>query len=436
MLLVHGVMGASRISAYDAFFLAYQRRARVAMHLGLDLELVGSLDDHTVERAVAALLARWPELGSVVRPRAFGLAFEPARDALARILRPLGARESSVIRALNEEIDPFSAPPLTVHRRREEGVTRVILRVHHVAADGELFVKIAEALVAALAGEAPEPERPARPTPKANGPSWLARLRDKQRRDEAIARSEHQMLPLACVEPGPCAVLDARIESRAWAAVRARAEREGTSVALWVIAAWARAVHGAMPAREGARIAVEVPVSVRRREGLGDRAGNHLAPVVFFVDAREPIERVARALRGSLRQAVASGQLETDRALAAPGAALPWALFERVAVTPTTTGNASAHVAALSVDESPWSSTARRSRGRLALRRFVPFSPVCLKMGAALTAVCAPDEACLAVTYRERAMDAGAARALLDRALAELHSGAAVRRMTGKIENG
>ncbi len=413
----------ARLSAYDAFFLAYQRRARIAMHLGLDLELAGALDPAALDRAVSAVIARWPELGSVVRVRALGLSYEPLPDARARIVRPLAEAEAAVDRAINEEIDPFAEPPWTVHARSEGDVHRIVLRAHHAVADGELFVMIAEEFVAALAAPSHARSVASRTAiaraSLARRPSWLERLSDKRRRDERVARDEHQRLPLACVAPGPCAVTSERLDARAWSRVTQRSIDARTSVALWVIAAWVRAVHRASERGEG-RVAVEVPVSVRRREGLFDRVGNYIAPVVLFVDGSAPIDRVARALRASLRSAVAMGQLETDRALAAPGSLLPWALFERVAVTPTTTGNASTHVAALGVERSPWASLSDRSQGRLELRRFVPFSPVCLKMGAALSAVCAPDEAALSVTYRRNAMSDHAARALLAQTLAEL----------------
>jgi hypothetical protein len=403
-----------RLSAFDAFFVAYQRRAGIAMHLGIDAELEGELDASMVERAVDAALARWPALGAPLRA---GLAGVYTTDKVDRsaIARGMGDDDAAVEDAINEQIDPFSKPSLQVRWRSVGRSHRVIVRVHHAMMDGEGFAAVAMTFFAALAGGAVDlPRSTVRRAARER--SLPALLREKQRRDAVARESRHAMLPLACVAPGNVATVSASLRDAAMDRARARAEAHGVSAALWVIAAWARAVHAA--AGQGGVVAIEVPVSVRAREGLGFARGNHIAPLVFYTDAARPIEAVARGLRRDLRRAVERGHLEMDRQATALGAVLPWPLFERIAVDPSTTGNATSHVAAVQIDHSVRGLFAARSG--LALVRWSPFSPVCLKMGAALTAIQARDEWALTVTWRRNAMSENAAKSLLESMIAAL----------------
>ncbi len=407
-------MKAERLSAIDAFFVAYQRRAGIAMHLGLDAELEGELDPSRIARAVDAVLARWPALGAPLRAGIAGVYTTDRVDRSA-IARPMGDDDAAVDAAINEQIDPFAQPSLQVRWRSTGRSHRVIVRVHHAMMDGEGFAAVAMTFFAALAGTTLEHEAPS-VARAARALSWPALLREKQRRDALARESRHAMLPLACVAPGNVATVSERLRDAAMDRAKARAEASGVSAALWVIAAWARAVHAATG--QGGVVAIEVPVSVRAREGLRLARGNHIAPLVFYTDAARPIEAVARGLRSDLRRAVERGHLEMDRKATALGAVLPWPLFERIAVDPSTTGNATSHVAAVQIDRSVRGLFAARSG--LALVRWSPFSPVCLKMGAALTAIQALDEWALTVTWRRGAMSESAAKSLLESTLADL----------------
>lgn len=410
-------MTSERLSAFDAFFVAYQRQAGIAMHLGLDVELEGALDARAIDRGVSAVLSRWPSLGAPLSRGLTGLHTTARADVKAIARRERDWRAAG--EAINAMIDPFEGPSLRVSWASEgDARHRVVLRVHHAMMDGEGFAAVAMVFFAALAGGANGTHTSDRPV-RARGvrDRALSELaREKRRRDERVGAAKHRMFSLGCVAPGPVAVVSATVSGDALARAMTACERLSVSPALWVIAAWARAAHAEV-AREG-EVAVEVPVSARAREGLGNRRGNHIAPLVFFVDGQRSMEHVARGLRASLRDAVERGHLEMDRVMAAPGAMLPWAVFERIAVNPSTTGNATTHVAAVRVDRSVRALFAPSSAVKLV--RWTPFSPVCLKMGAALTAIQAPDEWSLAVTYRCNAMSESRAKSLLDRALNEL----------------
>ncbi|MFO0563928.1 MAG: hypothetical protein U0269_38240 [Polyangiales bacterium] len=410
-------MTSERLSAFDAFFVAYQRQAGIAMHLGLDVELDGALDRSAIDRAVNAVLSQWPALGAPLKKGLTGLHTSERGDARA-IVRV--ERERSALDAeINAMIDPFNEPAMSVGWASEGARHRVVLRVHHAMMDGEGFAAVAMEFFAALGGGRSEKEREGarRKSARARPARSMSELlREKKARDDRVAARSHAMFSLGCIAPGPVSVVSESLVGEALQRARARAESVGVSPALWVIAAWARAAHAEV-GRAG-EVAIEVPVSVRAREGLENQRGNHIAPLVFFADAQRPIEQVARGMRASLRAAVERGQLEMDRVLSAPGAMLPWAVFERVAVNPTTTGNATTHVAAVRVDRSVRGLFTEASG--LSLVRWAPFSPVCLKMGAALTVIQAPDEWAMAVTYRRNAMSESRAKSLLERAVAEL----------------
>lgn len=404
------VVKSERLSAFDAFFIAYQRSANISMHLGLLVELRGPLAARDFERALDRVYARWPALFSPVRAGLTGVhtTDKSQRDRVLRRWR--GERE-----AINAMIDPFEEPALSVHAESDGDAHRVALRVHHAMADGEGFAVIAMTFFAALAGQSYEAERPAAARPKC---AWsIAEMaREKRAKDERALAGRHRMLSLACVAPGPLSTVSALLDRAAVAAIEDAAQRGGASSGLWITAAWARAVRAEIE-RDG-EVAIEVPVSLRARDSLGDRLGNHIAPLVFYLDATQPMPRLALALRAQLRAAVARGQLDADRAMAAPGALLPYALFERVAITPSTTGNATSHVAAVRVPVSVRAMI--EGAGALSLRAWRPFAPVCLKMGAALTAIQCEDQWALTVSYRDNAMSSARAQAMLDGAIRSL----------------
>lgn len=408
-------MSGERLSAFDAFFLAYQRRAGIAMHLGLDVSIEGSLDARAIQRGVDAVLEAWPALGSPVRAGLLGVRTTELVHR-ERIVQKMPHDDRAVDEAINAMIDPFAGPALRVHWRDEAEIHRVILRVHHAMMDGEGFAHMAMVFFAAMANTSVDARAISSSRPRSRSHSIAKLLGEKRARDRRSLSNRHPMLPLACIAPGPVSVVNASLRGEALARAIQRAASLSVSPALWVIAAWARTVHGAIE-REG-QVAIEVPVSLRARDDLENHWGNHIAPLVLYADARRPIEAVARGLRASFRDAVARGHLEIDRRFAAPGALLPWPLFERVAINPSTTGNATSHVAAVRVDRSVRAII--ESSGALRLARWAPFSPVCLKMGAALSAIQASDEWALAVTYRRNAMSESLAKSLLDRVCEEL----------------
>jgi hypothetical protein len=414
-------MGA-RLSATDAFFVAYQEQAGIAMHLGVTVELRGELPREAILAGLRALIRRWPALGERIQVATLGLVAGP-RCALDECLHEAPMTEFAW---QNAQIDPFTAPPMQLHWGRSGGAHTLSLKVHHALLDGEGFLLAALHLIEAIAAAAggrlvPDPAGH-RAAPRAARPGPRIRLSQGPR----DPWPRHARLALRSVSPGPTSVVSMRIESGELSSLRDRARRGGIGVPWWVMAAWMRALHAwnlERDAGQGPWLTIEVPASLRG--GLSDplRAGNHLAPLVLGASAELPLEALARRLKEVFKELLARGEPLASRALAASGALLPWSVFRRVAVTPQTTGDATSHVVFLSLPHALGPRVAELSGGQLTIAGHRSYTPVCLLMGAALTALEFPDQLGLMVSYRERALDEAEAAWLRDRCAAELRGG-------------
>ena len=84
---------ASRLSATDAFFVAYQQHSGVLMQLGGEIDLEGELRQEDLEQMISYLVARWPRLGQnvlysgLVPLHAHGKAAQFRNGALRRLLQ-------------------------------------------------------------------------------------------------------------------------------------------------------------------------------------------------------------------------------------------------------------------------------------------------------------------------------------------------------------
>ncbi|MDP3274435.1 MAG: hypothetical protein Q8Q09_04520 [Deltaproteobacteria bacterium] len=408
-------MNPRALSTLDAFFLAYQRRAQIAMHMGVTLTLDGELSRDVLENALAQLITRWPALGAPVTRRGFGLAQGHATPAHASaLLVPLRSHED-LSRARNTLLDPLSQAPLRLYWHEAPGEHTLVLCVHHALMDGEGVMAVILALLRALTGE-PLAERAAE-TPAnslANHPAWSTMLRAQAQRNRRDRARTPSRLALGLIAPGPLEVHSEHLTGSSLTALRARADRAGVSLSAWIIAAWIHALHAHVV--PSGPVSVEVPVSLRARNRTPDALGNHVAPITFWSETQRDTEAIAKQIRSDFRHAIQSGMHLVDALTTAPIAKLPWALFERVVVNADTTGNATSHVAALRL---PRPLTAHKA-SPLRLRAWQPFSPVCLRMGVALTAIDAHDELMLSLTYRTHSISQNAAQDLTASLMTEL----------------
>src|ERR1041385_7483548 len=98
-----------RLSALDAFFVAYQESSGVLMQLGVEIELKGRIRREEVEQMLVRLVQRWPELGQRVSKRVFGLAW--TGEVLTSEMLRTAEKQEAVAEWRNKRLDPFREPP-------------------------------------------------------------------------------------------------------------------------------------------------------------------------------------------------------------------------------------------------------------------------------------------------------------------------------------
>ncbi|MCB9547882.1 MAG: hypothetical protein H6706_18840 [Myxococcales bacterium] len=403
-----------RLSAVDAFFVAYQAQAGILMSVGAEARLSGPADPADLLAVLDALRAHWPVLGCRLARGFVGLRWRPA-FAAADLVRPLDSLDAW----RNHPIDPFEEPPFQVAHLP----TGLAFRAHHAALDGQALIVVTATLVRLLAarlGGQPAPPLPTgRPWRALAGPRALlagARLRALFGYTRWLAREARAgrsaRLALAAVAPGPQAVTTGAVPL---APVLARAHALGVSPAALGAAAWVRAIARFNAARlpSSGPISLEIPVSLRQGEADAGLLGNLISPLTVFADAAQALPEVATALHATLADARARRLHHAVPLFALPGAWLPWWLFRRVAVTPTSTGFATSHFTLLPPPGDLPADVEALSGGRLRLLGRGMWTPVCLAMGAALLAMPWGDALHLAVTHRLTGLDAPAAEALV-----------------------
>ena len=437
------------LTTTDAFFVAYQERAGILMHLGAELVLAGSLDRAALEAAVGAAVTRWPALESTLvqtigglrwRAGAYRMVFEDTEPALERWR--------------NTPVDPFREPPFGVLWIQRSATEHVLaFRCHHAVADGMLFLAIVGEILTALAsratrlsertegertaGERTEGERTAGERTasertegeRAKGrrhPLGFAQLwRDTKlatswaaartlAREAAADRSAR--VALRDEVAGAIACCDRRIDTAGRAAIVERARAEEVRPAWIVAAAWLQALH-AWNARRGvdnATLSIEVPVSLRRGPHAMTGTGNHLTVLTLFGDSREPLGTLARSLWDDYVAAIRRRDHLAVPLFASPARLLPWPVFRRVAVTTTSTGFATSHFTWIEHDPDFRAETRERSGGALTVTDQRFYTPVCLRMGVALGVMAWPDELQLSITHRLTGLSAADASELAD----------------------
>lgn len=409
----------------DAFFVAYQERTGILMQIGTEVELRGVVQREDLIRMLERLVIRWPQLGQRVRRRLFGLEWGGEPDVGRMIREATTPRE--IVAWRNHAIDPFTEAPFQVLWVPGQSRTDLAFRTHHAVADGESFfflsVEALLALAAIRGGVALPPPVPALAPP---GVRWesigeLWRHVRGLRRDVGLEHSAR--LWLRALSAGGIGVVERTLHGDDLDAVMERATRAHTAAPWVCAAAWIRAIHrwnGAHGAAVTPHVSLEVPVSLRRGGARGCAVGNFLSPLVLVGDASQSLEVVAHALWRQLRSAVRDGAHLSMPLLTAPARHLPWGLFRRWAINTATTGLATSHFTWLSQRDDVFEQVAERSRGALALQHQLAYTPVCLHMGATLTAVAWPDRLQLFISHRETALSRDEAESLTDMLVAEL----------------
>lgn len=408
------------LTTTDAFFVAYQERAGILMHLGAELVLAGALDRAALEAAVGGAVARWPALESTLARGLGGLRW---RAGAHRMVFEDG--EPALERWRNTPVDPFREPPFGVLWIRRSATEHVLaFRCHHAVADGMLFLAIVGEILTALASRATRAIQNG--TANERHPLGFAQLwRDTKlaaswaaartlAREAAADRSAR--VALRDEIAGAIACCDRRIAAAGRAAIVERARVEQVRPAWIVAAAWLLALHGWNTRRGTANavISIEVPVSLRRGPHAMTGTGNHLTVLTLFGDARLPLGALARALWDDYVAAIRRRDHLAVPLFASPARLLPWPLFRRVAVTTTSTGFATSHFTWIEHDPDFRAETRTRSGGALTVTDQRFYTPVCLRMGVALGVMAWPDELQLSITHRLSGLTAADAGELAD----------------------
>jgi hypothetical protein len=440
---------ALRLSATDAFFVAYQQHSGILMQLGGEIELEGELRREDLEKMISYVVARWPRLGQALQKGLLGLKWR-GNSLTGNMLR-IGEGDASLSEWRNNPIDPFHEPPFQVlwipppHAAAAFPVPNgrsntVAFRAHHSVMDGESFVAVtadaAHFLTQARAGKQVSPPGAAQPSTLSD----LVSLRQLIRRGrvagiwrytrwlaaEANAGRSARLAIDVCAA-GDTYTCERRLDTEAFVRLQQRAVALRVAPTWLCAAAWMRAIHRWNVSRgssANSQVSLEFPVSLRRaRRGNGknghDLLGNFISPLVLFGDATQPLDQLARELRKQLMQGIRSQSHLGTPLLTAPGKFLPWALFRRIAVNPRTTGFATSHFTWF---EQPdvHADIARMSEGALRLTGQRIYTPVCLHMGAAAAVLASPDYAQIFVTYRANALSNESAETLLELMVADL----------------
>jgi len=429
---------ACRLSATDAFFVAYQERAGILMQLGGDVELEGELEPEHLEQMVAYVVNRWPRLGQTVKKNLLGLKWD-GKCLTSEMLR-VDAGADAVNRWRNEPIDPFHEPPFQVLWVPNRGSSTVAFRAHHAVMDGESFVAVtavaAQFLTQVRVGKQSPLPAPAEVTTLNDLVSLRQLIRRRRVRgmwrymrwlaEEARSGRSARLDVDACTT-GDTYTCERRLEPHAFMRLKQRAAAARTAPTWLCAAAWMRAIHRWNVSRGSTTnsiVSLEFPVSLRRgrasdRRNGYDMLGNFISPLVLFGDARQPLGDLARELKKQLMQGIRSQSHLGTPLFTAPGKFLPWVLFRRVAVNPRTTGFATSHFTWFEQSDIR-ADLARFSEGTLRVTGQRIYTPVCLHMGAALAVLASPEYAQVFLTYRDTALSSEAAEQLIDLMLAEL----------------
>ncbi|HET6972512.1 MAG TPA: hypothetical protein VFH96_00735, partial [Pyrinomonadaceae bacterium] len=141
-------MKSTRLSAIDAFFVAYQESSGALMQVGVEVELKGRINREDVERMLSHLVRRWPPLGQRLDKPFFGLAWDGA-PRLGEMLH-VGETREGLHEWRNKALNPFVEPPFQVLWIASEDEHVLAFRAHHAVVDGEGFFGVCAAALRAV----------------------------------------------------------------------------------------------------------------------------------------------------------------------------------------------------------------------------------------------------------------------------------------------
>lgn len=392
----------TRLSAIDAFFVAYQEASGVLMQLGVEVELKGRITRADDERMLEHIVRRWPPLGQRLHKNLFGLSW----DGESRTSDMLKIADSTDVLGewRNRPIDPFHEPPFQLLWIAKGSAHVFAFRAHHAVLDGEGFFAVcAEAMRTLVSFETTEF---ADGRPASRGVSLTKAFRNLQelRRSQPSAR-----LAMRDCSPGETSIVERDLS--------------GIESGWLAASAWMRAIHAWNESRGSAStsvISIEVPVSLRRRRDGGIRTGNWISPLTLYGDASQPLEVLASELKQQMGRAMRQRVHLALPLLSSPAKSLPWPIFRKLVASPELTGVATSHFAWLEQSRTIHDDLFRQSGGALQIVDQQIYTPVCLHMGAAMSVLAWPGRAQIFITHRLTAFSTADANDLADLVVQEL----------------
>ena len=399
-------MKSNKVSAIDAFFVAYQESSGVLMQLGVEVELKGRINSSDVEEMLLHLVRRWAPLGQRLKKRLLGLVWE-GEPRVGEMLC-VGERREELSSWRNKPLNPFAEPPFQVLWIDNGDENLFAFRAHHAVVDGEGFFGVCAEALRALADKRRRVRAATDFTDK-DGLPGRAKVRDaiesvQKLREEARSDRSARLAMRSCA-PGEIAVVERDVEIT------------GVAPGWLCAAAWMKAIYEwncLRGSQTNSLISLEVPVSLRRRRDENLQIGNLISPLTLFGDATQPLEQLATQLRQQMSKAIRQREHLALPTLSAPGDLLPWEVFRRLAASPELTGFATSHFAWLEQAQTIHDDIFRTSGGALQLLDQRIYTPVCLHMGAALAVLAWPGRTQMFLTYRLTALSESEAKALLD----------------------
>lgn len=410
-------MNATRLSAIDAFFVAYQEESGVLMQLGVEVELKGRITRDDLDQMLLCVVGRWPPLGQTLRKNFSGLSWE-GECRVSEMLRT----EGTVAEWRNRRLDPFKEPPFQMLWIANGERHVLAFRAHHAVVDGEGFFAVCDEAVRGLA------ERRIQSHTKSINKNEVTKslklgdaLKIVQRmRREALENKSAALAMRSCV-PGDISIVERDLE---------RSEL-GATPGWLCAAAWMKAIYAWNVSRGGNSsplISLEVPVSLRRARDNEVRIGNLISPLTLYGDATQPLDDLAKDLKQHMSKAMRQRTHLALPSLASPAKFLPYSVFRKLSANTELTGSATSHFAWFEQSQSIHEDVARISDGALQITNQQIYTPVCLHMGAAIAILAWPDRTQVFLTHRLSAFSTADADTLLDLMVQELDQKRVARR--------
>lgn len=396
------------LSAFDAFFVAYQESSGVLMQLGVEVALKGRITRDKVEQMLLQVVKRWPPLGQRLRQEWLGLSWA-GKPRTSEMLRTAQSR-NALPEWRNRPLNPFREPPFQLLWIADNDAHLLAFRAHHAVVDGEAFFEVCAEALRVLAGATDRTDLEdgfTRPVKVKDAFQKVQQLR-RQAQEDKSAR-----ISVRSTTPGPIAIVERDLDRG----------QLGVAPAWLCAAAWLKAIHAwnlLCGTAANSLISLEVPVSLRRNRDHGVCIGNQISPVVLYGDATPALEDLARQLKQQMSRALRQQTYLALPSFSGPAKFLPWEVFRRLAASPELTGFATSHFAWFERAQTIHDDVAHASAGALQMLDQQMYAPVCLHMGAAVAILAWPNRAQLFLTHRLNALTTSDANVLIDLMVHEL----------------